>query len=114
MSGQDDFHSFSIVSGLPGQFLRSDCESQRQLFFKIIRHFADVETTSSRTESSEDRDSPGWGDSLKSFSLRPFSQEGLRVMSHDDAASRRGREASRRRVNFQVTMEDLEGRVMMS
>ena len=35
-------------------------------------------------------------------------------MSHDDAASRRGRETSRRRVKFQATMEDLEGRVLMS
>ena len=48
------------------------------------------------------------------FLLRPFSQEGLRVMSHDAAVDRPVHESSRRRVRFQATMEDLEGRVLLS
>ena len=36
------------------------------------------------------------------------------MMSHDDAANRSARGTSRRRVSFQATMEDLEGRVLLS
>ena len=35
-------------------------------------------------------------------------------MSHDATAVRSVREASRRRVSFQTSMEDLEGRVLLS
>ena len=46
--------------------------------------------------------------------LKPFSQEGLEVMSHDVAAIRVLREAPRRKVSYHTSIDDLEGQRLCS
>src|SRR5271165_1736237 len=86
----------------------------RTIVLKVSRLAADTDTTSSSTEFSGNQGFSGWDDFPGEFLLRPFSQEGLRVMSHDAEENRLVHEPSRRRVRFQAMMEDLEGRVLLS
>ena len=84
--GQDAFVppvSSTFRPVFPGNPRRSEAFS-----LKVIRHSADAETTSSWNEFSGGSGFPEWGDPPEELRSRPFSQEGLRVMSHDDAANR--------------------------